>query len=148
MGQSRPLFVLFLFFSHYNFNTNWKKHRWCAWDLNPGRRMIGADETTELWRLPQLNACLFWVSEGQLLKHNIPPASFLLFWLVCSVYIIFLFDVKIASGWIWTQVLELLKLYQLCHHHCPKLWHSCQSDRFGHQRTRVQNPVIGNFIKR
>ena len=27
---------LFLFFSHYNFNTNWKKHRWCAWDLNPG----------------------------------------------------------------------------------------------------------------
>ena len=36
MGQSRPLFVLFSFFSHYNFNTNWKKHRWCAWDSNPG----------------------------------------------------------------------------------------------------------------
>ena len=30
-------FCLFLFFSHYNFNnTNRKKHRWCAWDLNPG----------------------------------------------------------------------------------------------------------------
>ena len=36
MGQSWPLFVLFLFSSCYNFNTNWKKHRWCAWDSNPG----------------------------------------------------------------------------------------------------------------
>ena len=36
MGQSRPLFVLFSFFSHHNFNTNLKKHRWCAWDSNPG----------------------------------------------------------------------------------------------------------------
>ena len=34
MGQSRPLF-LFLAFSHHNFNnTNWKKHRCCAWDSN------------------------------------------------------------------------------------------------------------------
>ena len=31
------LFSLFSLFSHYNFNnTNWKKHRWCAWDSNPG----------------------------------------------------------------------------------------------------------------
>ena len=22
-----------------------KKHRWCAWDSNPGHRMVGADET-------------------------------------------------------------------------------------------------------
>ena len=36
MGQSRPLFCLFSFFSCYNFNTNWKKHRWCAWDSNQG----------------------------------------------------------------------------------------------------------------
>ena len=36
MDQSRPLVCLFSPFSHYNFNyTNWKKHRWCAWDLNP-----------------------------------------------------------------------------------------------------------------
>ena len=43
MGQSRPLFVLYSFFSRYNFNTNWKKHRWCAWDSNlrpqDGRRI-------------------------------------------------------------------------------------------------------------
>ena len=36
MGQSRPLFCLFSFFSRYNFNTNWKKCRWYAWDSNPG----------------------------------------------------------------------------------------------------------------
>ena len=32
-------FCLFLFFSNSNNNfnnTNWKKCRWCAWDLNPG----------------------------------------------------------------------------------------------------------------
>ena len=29
------LFCLFSFFSRYNFNTNWKKRRWCAWDSNP-----------------------------------------------------------------------------------------------------------------
>ena len=29
-------FCLFSSFSHYNFNnTNWKKHRWCAWESNP-----------------------------------------------------------------------------------------------------------------
>ena len=29
--------LFFLSFSHHNFNnTNWKKHRWCAWDSNPG----------------------------------------------------------------------------------------------------------------
>ena len=36
-GPILASFCLFLLFSHYNFkNTNWKKHRWCAWDLNPG----------------------------------------------------------------------------------------------------------------
>ena len=29
-----------------------ERHRWCAWDSNPGRRMVGADETTKLWRPP------------------------------------------------------------------------------------------------
>ena len=39
MVQTRPLFRLFLSFpdSNINFNnTNWKKSRWCAWDLNLG----------------------------------------------------------------------------------------------------------------
>ena len=35
-GPIPASFCLFLFFSRYNFNTNWKKHRWCAWDSNPG----------------------------------------------------------------------------------------------------------------
>ena len=47
------LFCLISLFFRYNFNnTNWKKCSWCAWDSNPGRRMVGADETTELWLPP------------------------------------------------------------------------------------------------
>ena len=39
MGQSRPLFLfIFVFSTCYNLNSNWKKRRWCAWDLNPGRQ--------------------------------------------------------------------------------------------------------------
>ena len=33
-GPLPASFCLFSFFSRYNFN--WKKHRWCAWDSNPG----------------------------------------------------------------------------------------------------------------
>ena len=36
MFQSRPPFRLFSYFCHSNISyTNWKKHRWCAWDSNP-----------------------------------------------------------------------------------------------------------------
>ena len=35
-GPIPAYFCLFSLFSCYNFNTNWKKHRWCAWDSNPG----------------------------------------------------------------------------------------------------------------
>ena len=59
MGQSRPLLHLYLSFSHFNGNSsfnfnniNWEKCKWCAWDSNPGRRMVAADETTDLWRPP------------------------------------------------------------------------------------------------
>ena len=49
-----PASFLFIFvFSHYNFNTNWLKHRWCAWDSNLGpqdgrrRRNHGAMAATQ-----------------------------------------------------------------------------------------------------
>ena len=32
--------------------------RWYAWDSNPGGMMVGADESTELWRHPKLNTLL------------------------------------------------------------------------------------------
>ena len=35
-GPIPATFCLFSFFSCYNFNTNWKKNRWCAWDSNQG----------------------------------------------------------------------------------------------------------------
>ena len=35
-GPVPASFCLFYLFSHYIFNkTNFKKHRWCGWDLNP-----------------------------------------------------------------------------------------------------------------
>ena len=45
-------FVLFLFFSCYNFNTNWKSVDGVLGIRTRGRRMVGADETTELWWPP------------------------------------------------------------------------------------------------
>ena len=54
-GQSRPLFCLFLFFSSYNFNnTNWKSIDGVLGIGTRGRRMVGTDETTELWRPPEM----------------------------------------------------------------------------------------------
>ena len=61
MGQSWPLFpFIFVFSTCYNSNSNlnWKKHRWCAWDSNPGGRMDGANKSTELRWHPKLS--LFW----------------------------------------------------------------------------------------
>ena len=35
-GQIPDSFCIFLFFSCYNFNINWKKRRRCAWESKPG----------------------------------------------------------------------------------------------------------------
>ena len=48
--QNGLLPASFLSFSHSNFNynfnnANWRKRRWCAWDSNPGCRIVGTDET-------------------------------------------------------------------------------------------------------
>ena len=52
MGQSRPLTCLFSSFSHYNLNnTNWKKSVDGVYVIQTsGHMMVGADDTTELWR--------------------------------------------------------------------------------------------------
>ena len=54
MGQSRPVFCLFSFFSCCNFNnTNWKSIDGVLGIQTWGCRMVGADETTELWWMPK-----------------------------------------------------------------------------------------------
>ena len=56
-GPIPASFCLFLFFSRYNFNTNWKKCRWCASDSNLGlqygrrRRNHGAIAATTMCRV-------------------------------------------------------------------------------------------------
>ena len=47
-------FCLFSLFSWYNFNnTNWKSVDGVLGIQTRGRKMVGTDETTELWRPPQ-----------------------------------------------------------------------------------------------
>ena len=41
-------FCSFSSYSHHNSITNRKKRRCYAWDLNPGRKMVSADGSTEL----------------------------------------------------------------------------------------------------
>ena len=60
MAQSRPLLFIFVFFKFLwqIYDLNYIKHRWCALDSNPGGRIEGADEYTELWRHPKSVCCL------------------------------------------------------------------------------------------
>ena len=60
MGQSRPLSVYFRYFLiTISIIQIEKKHRWCAWDLNPGpqdgrhRRNHGAMAATQITTLTQ-----------------------------------------------------------------------------------------------
>ena len=55
MGQARPLFVYFLFFSNDKYSTNTINEKSIDGVLGTqtrGGRMVGADESTELWRHP------------------------------------------------------------------------------------------------
>ena len=94
MGKNCHLFRLFSSFSHsninYNFNNlNWKKHRLCAWDSNPGlqdgrcRRNSRAMATA----LP----LSFLMSNEQLLKSCSPQLHHFTF----HYPTLFLFDVFI-----------------------------------------------------
>ena len=76
----RPLFRLLSFFSHSNINyTNWKEHRWCAWIRTRGHRMIGADETMELWQ-PWVDHT---VSSAHLVTCNWVNKNFSEIWVFC-----------------------------------------------------------------
>ena len=56
MGQTRPLFVLFLLFSHDKYSTNTMNDKSIDVVIGTqtwGDRMAGADDSTELWRHPK-----------------------------------------------------------------------------------------------
>ena len=57
-GQFPASFCLFSSFSQHNVNYStkfdYKKHRWTR---TRGGMMVGADESTELWRHPILSQC-------------------------------------------------------------------------------------------
>ena len=59
MGQSRPLFVYFRSFP-VTISTQIEKSIDGVLGIRTrGRRMVGADETTELWQPPRKNVCLY-----------------------------------------------------------------------------------------
>ena len=81
MGQSRPLFVLFLSFSRHNFKIQLQKSvdgvlgMW-TW----GQMMVGMDKTTELWRSVMLGSISIYFSLikfflGTILCSESPSAS-------------------------------------------------------------------------
>ena len=70
MSQSRPLFRLFSSFSHHNSIINWKNIDGVLRIRTQGRRMVGADKTTELWRPPIPVACFIWLDSAALLLFN------------------------------------------------------------------------------
>ena len=62
-GHIPASFLFISSFSYFNNNfknTNWKKHRWCAWlgIRTRARRIVGAGETIELWRPPSISVKL------------------------------------------------------------------------------------------
>ena len=59
MVQTRPLFCLFLLSSHDKYSTNTindKRADGVLGTQTQGGRMVGADESTELWRDPKYKA--------------------------------------------------------------------------------------------
>ena len=62
MGQSRPLFVYFCYFLDAISIIQIEKGKN---GVNPGRRMVGADETTELWRPPEPGSTLDYRAFGE-----------------------------------------------------------------------------------
>ena len=53
IGQSQPLFRLLSSFSHHKSITNWKSVDGVLGIQTRGRKMVGTDETTELWQQPK-----------------------------------------------------------------------------------------------
>ena len=72
MGQSRPLFpFIFVFSTCYNLNSNlnWKKHRWCAWESNPGQQDGRREWIHWATAAPLIISCLFAFLVWNLLSH-------------------------------------------------------------------------------
>ena len=94
MGQSRPLFV---YFRHFLITITIieKSIEGVLGIRTRGRRMVGTDETTELWRPPPLTLLLphskhsDWMLEGRapVLRDNMLCIVYLPSRLYCSLFV-------------------------------------------------------------
>ena len=90
MGQSRPLFHLFLSFPHSNFiynfnNTNWKSMYGVLGIRTLGSRMVGAEQTMELWlpprflSIPRLEVCRrtsLNLTDSSFMENSVPRIAY------------------------------------------------------------------------
>ena len=60
-GPIPASFSLFSSFSHQNSITNWKKHRWCAWDSNLGPQDGRHHQVLKVWK----KVSLYWSQEEE-----------------------------------------------------------------------------------
>ena len=125
MGQSRPLFVYFrYFFDTISIIQIEKSVVGVLGIQTQGRRMVGADETTELWRPPN---AIYPYDDCSILRTN--------FKFVHSRTFLFSFS-SFQFSWRWNffkglvlnhgpLFFEAAPLYQLSHNRCPRtnLWH-------------------------
>ena len=71
MGKSRPLFVYFRSF-HVTIQTQIEKSIDGVLGIRTrGRRMVGADETTELWRPPTNSVSIELNKSGEMMKNSV-----------------------------------------------------------------------------
>ena len=144
MGISRPIFPLFSSFSHHIFdNTNWKKRRWCALDLN-------------LWLHDGRCRRCHGVMSGigifvcNLFCPTFRPKLFLVFWFANeSPYFVTNISDHIF-GWIWHE-LEITwhSGYVLIYEHADPSEHflrynnaACSCYNF----TALKSPILGIFV--
>ena len=110
-GPIPASFCLFWIFS-YNFNTNWKKHRWCAWDSNLGpqdgrrRRNHGAMAATTCKYLSKSSVA---VRQFNMLAMNH-------YCLICKLYSPSKFDwigPKPSYDWLSYKLVSVLKVLDM-----------------------------------
>ena len=157
-GPFPASFCVFSSFSRYNFNTNWKKRRWCAWNSNPGpqdgrrRQNHGAMADTLSLNVPSISIS----SSVYPSRVSVPSLYFAYFPNKSIIYLFlsFYFTSQSLSSplyqcdQIW-RFIGLLPTFKCFWQHliCPNLSHSIFIDIWqffsGHTAQCVQ---IGRFL--
>ena len=129
-GPIPASFCLFSFFSCYNFNTNWKKHRLCAWDSNPGpqdgRRRQNHGVMAATHKLP----FLLWPDVLKLLAITIPET--------------FLPSIAIVN---LIAIMPWLRQLDICHRQSDHIWRNFVTMAKYEGSYRILQNLLLTFVK-